>query len=77
LTKKSLHTDYEYNYDFQGRDWALTVATCDSEFQSPINLMPPVTDYGPSYRFYDFNSDNLKIEFADAYNTLIFDSDTS
>lgn len=63
--------DNSWNYAQNGRDWAINFPQCGMPFQSPINLLSPVTDYGQSYRMYSIAEDNPLLVYEDFPSTQI------
>ena len=57
------HGGTEYDFELHGADWAVQFEDCSGEFQSPINLMTPITDYGTSYHFFDFADDKSELTY--------------
>ena len=61
-----------YNYDLHGADWPEAFPACGSlEFQSPINLLPPITKYGKSYKILSAAVDSTKPEYSPVYNATL------
>jgi len=53
----------EYSYDDHGDDWLADYPSCGESFQSPINLLNPISEYGKSYMFYDYKDDKAKLTY--------------
>ena len=54
-----------YNYLHHGKDWEFDYPDCGREFQAPVNLLSPRSQYGNSYKFYSFSEDDLLFEYHD------------
>eukprot|EP00356_Strombidium_inclinatum_P010438 CAMPEP_0170506210 /NCGR_PEP_ID=MMETSP0208-20121228/54057_1 /TAXON_ID=197538 /ORGANISM="Strombidium inclinatum, Strain S3" /LENGTH=70 /DNA_ID=CAMNT_0010787589 /DNA_START=867 /DNA_END=1079 /DNA_ORIENTATION=+ len=59
-TKKS-----GFTYFHHGADWVIEHPGCATEKQSPIDLLPPKTSYGHSYKYLLYNEDNLFKDYSD------------
>jgi carbonic anhydrase len=64
----------EWNYDKHGSDWPDLYPNCADQFQSPINLIDAVTEYGKMYDIQDFATDESDSTYWDLeFPTVNFD----
>ena len=48
-----------------GADWPERYPECDTDQQSPIDLLSPITAYGQSYDIYDVAIDKVALQYWD------------